>query len=162
MNASAASSVLVACLLLSIGSLRAQDPCHPYKFKVVWDNTTEAEFSEVSGLGVEVDLVEYRDGSDPSIIHYLPGQVRYSHITLKKCFQPASDLWNWMRATADGDVQRRLLSIVVVDVETNTEVARWNCHECFPIKWTGPTLNGKGNEVAIEELVLATERLELE
>jgi phage tail-like protein len=57
-----------------------------------------------------------------------------------------------------GEVQRKNGSIVLLD-DTGAEQRRWNFREGWPTKWTGPSLNATGNEVAIETLEIAHEGL---
>src|SRR5918996_1702369 len=69
-----------------------------------------------------------------------------------------AQLWEWRQKAMDGAVERKNGSIVLMD-ETGAEKLRWNFREAWPTKWTGPSLNATGSEVAIETLELAHEGL---
>ena len=133
-----------------------------FNFLVEIDGIAKAAFEEVSGLSAEVDVIEYREGSDKAgTVRKLPGLIRYSSITLKRGFTQDKSLWTWFKTVLDGTVQRANGSIVLLDSSRNS-VLRWIFREGWPSKWEGPSLNGKTSDVAIEMLVIEHEGLELE
>lgn len=137
------------------------DPYANFNFLVEIDGVTKAGFQEVSGLGAEVDVIEYREGGDnPGAVRKFPGQIRYSNIVLKRGFTQDRSLWNWFKAVLDGNVQRASGSVILLDSARNP-VLRWNFREGWPCKWEGPCLNGQDSETAIETLVVAHEGIEL-
>ena len=133
-----------------------KDPYRSFRFSVEYDGITRAGFRECSGLDSSQDPVEYREGDDDPTARKLPGLVKYSNITLKRGLTDDVDFQNWRQDAVDGKVQRRNGSIILRDT-TGAEVARWNFREAWPSKWTGPSFNATGNEVAIETLELAHE-----
>ena len=70
--------------------------------------------------------------------------------------------WNWIRRAATGDQALRSDGRVILRNEAGQEVMRWNMTRCWPSKWTGPSLNAKNSEVALETLELQIERLEID
>lgn len=160
MKTSAILSLIAAWILSAIAA--HADPYRCFKFQVKWDGTAEAGgFTEVSGLTMELQPVEYREGGDATETQYLAGTSRHAPIVLKRPYRPGSELLAWMRSTTEGDVQPRDLSIVVVDSTTGAEVGRWECHGCLPVRWGVPKFDNSGSEVAIEELVLVAERIDI-
>jgi len=133
-----------------------KDPYRSFRFSVEYDGITRAGFRECSGLDSSQDPVEYREGDDDPTARKLPGLVKYSNITLKRGLTDDVDFQNWRQDAVDGKVQRRNGSIILRDT-TGAEVCRWNFREAWPSKWTGPSFNATGNEVAIETLELAHE-----
>jgi len=137
------------------------DPYPNFNFLVEIDGVTTAGFQEVSGLGAEVNVIEYREGSDKTnAVRKLPGLIRYSSIVLKRGFTQDKSLWNWFKSVLNGTVQRANGTITLLDSARNP-VLRWNFREGWPSKWEGPDLNGRTNGVAIETLVIEHEGLEL-
>ena len=134
------------------------DPYKNFKFRVEIQGVSVAGFSECSGFGTEVDVVEYREGGD-HVIRKLPGLVKVSDITLKRGVTASNELQDWHRKVIEGKTERRSGSIILLD-DDGTEVVRWNFFEAWPRKWEGPTLNAKTSEVAIETLTLCCEGLE--
>jgi phage tail-like protein len=138
-----------------------KDPYLSYNFIVEIDGITRAGFREASGLDAGQDPVEYREGNDAFTARKLPGLVKYGNLTLKWGITDDQELLKWRQKAADGKVERRNGSIVLMDA-AGQEKVRWNFHEAWPTKWTGPSFNATGNEVAIETLELAHEGLALQ
>jgi len=137
-----------------------QDPYRVYNFKLEIDGITRAGFRECSGLDSSQDPIDYREGNEkPRLVRKLPGLVKHSNITLKWGITDDASLWEWRKKAMDGKVERKNGSIILLD-DTGTEKLRWNFREGWPTKWTGPTFNATGNEVAIETLEIVHEGLE--
>ena len=136
-----------------------KDPYLSYNFLVEIDGIVRAGFRECSGLDSTQDPVEYREGTDSFTSRKLPGAVKYSNISLKWGTTDDAELWEWRKKAADGKVERRNGSIVLMD-SAGEEKIRWNFREGWPTKWSGPSLNATGNEVALETLEIAHEGLE--
>ncbi len=136
-----------------------KDPYRAYHFLVEIDGITSAGFRECSGLDVSADPIEYREGSDRTTTRKLPGLAKYGNISLKRGTTDDAQLWQWCKKAIDGQVERKNGSIILLD-DTGAEKVRWNFREGWPTKWTGPSFNATGNEVAIESLDIAHEGLE--
>ena len=132
------------------------DPYRSYNFLVEIDGITRAGFRECSGLDSTQDPIEYREGTDSLTARKLPGLVKYSYISLKWGVTDDAELWDWRLKTVNGKVERKNGSVVLLD-DTGEEKARWNFVEGWPTKWTGPSFNATGGEVAIEALDIAHE-----
>jgi phage tail-like protein len=133
------------------------DPFRNFNFLVEIQGIVQASFLECSGLEATTEVVEYREGGDNTTVRKLPGKTSYSDITLKRGLTASAELWAWRQAVIEGTVDRRHGSIVLYDLDNRTEVVRWNFTSAWPSKWDGPQLNARGNEVALETLVLAHE-----
>ena len=133
-----------------------KDPFRSFHFLVEIDGITRAGFRECSGLDSSQDAIEYREGSDGPTMRKLPGLVKFSNITLNRGLTDDAQLWEWRKKAMDGKVERKNGSIVLLD-ESGAEALRWNFVNGWPSKWTGPSLNASGNEVAIESLEIAHE-----
>ena len=133
-----------------------RDPYRAFNFRVEIDGITRAGFRECSGLDTSTDPIDYREGTDSPTARKLPGLVKHSNITLKWGISDDTELWEWRQKVEDGRVERKNGSIVLLD-STGQEQRRWNFREGWPSKWTGPTFNATGNEVAIETLEIVHE-----
>jgi phage tail-like protein len=133
------------------------DPYRNFNFLVELDGIAQASFTECTGLGSTTEVIETREGGDNTTVHKLPGKTSYSDITLKWGLTASTELWEWRQQIVDGDVVRKNGSIVVYDLDNHTEVARWNFMRAWPTKWDGAPLNAKGNDIAVDTLVLAHE-----
>ena len=132
------------------------DPYRGYNFKLEMDGISRAGFRECSGLDSSQDPVEYREGNEVLTVRKLPGMVKYSNITLKWGITNDGELWDWRKKAADGSVERKNLSIILLD-DTQEEKIRWNLREAWPTKWSGPDFNATGTDVAIETLEIVHE-----
>lgn len=120
-------------------------------------------FSDVSGLETDIHISEYRDGNDAEPhVRKIPGSHKVGDVTLKRGVVNSMDLWAWITATrTTGVAAQRDVVITLLD-ESGAPVQQWKLRKVVPMKYTGPTLAGKGGgEVAMEELVLAAEGYEI-
>jgi phage tail-like protein len=139
-----------------------RDPFRSFNFAVELDGIARAGFRECSGLDASQDPIDYREGNDGNLTpRKLPGMVKFSNITLKWGMTDDTELWDWRRKAMAGKVERKNGSIVLLD-DTGAEKKRWNFREAWPTKWTGPSFNATGNEVAIETLEIVHEGLDLQ
>jgi phage tail-like protein len=121
-------------------------------------------FADVSGLGTEITIAEYRNGNDrENHVRKVPGLHRVSDVTLKRGIVNSQDLWEWIEEVRrSGPLAQRNVVITLMD-EANHAVQSWVLRGVIPLRYTGPKLSAKGGgEVAMEELVLAAEALELQ
>jgi phage tail-like protein len=135
------------------------DPYNNFNFLVEIDGIARAAFAECSGADTSIDVIEHREGGENITPRKLPGLAKYSNIVLKRGVTDDRELYDWHRRIVRGQVDRRNGSIVLLD-RAGSEVARWNFVRAWPAKWTGPTFNAEGNDVAIEQLDLAHEGIE--
>jgi phage tail-like protein len=135
------------------------DPYRNFNFLVEIDGIS-ASFSECSGLETEVSVIEYREAGDHTT-RKIPGMQKVGDITLKRGVTNSRELQDWHRNVLNGQPDRRNGVVSLLD-ETGQKKVAWKIFNVFPIKWEGPSLNAKGNEIAIETLVLCCERLERE
>lgn len=118
------------------------------------DQLIVASFSEVSGLSVETEIEEYREGGVNDFVHKLMKGTRHVPIVLKRGLTRNEELWTWHNDVVQGKIRRRSGSIILYN-EYWEEHRRWSFQEAYPIKWVGPDLNATSSEVAIEQIELA-------
>lgn len=121
----------------------------------------KGSFSEVSGLGVEIDVIEYRTGSEDITTRKLPGLKKFSNLILKRGVIGDTSFWNWLVSAMNGQVARADGTIVLLD-EKRQPVVVWHFRRGWPCKWTGPDLRAKSNDVAIETLEICHEGLTMD
>ena len=133
-----------------------RDPYRNFRFRVEIEGIQQAGFSEVSGFDASLDVVEYREGDDIITPRKLPGLAKYGNITLKWGTTDSTDMYEWMQAAVEGEIERKMVTIIAID-EEGSDVATWQVMEAWPAKYTAPSFNGTASEVAIEFLELAHE-----
>jgi phage tail-like protein len=137
-------------------------PLPVFHFQVEWGGTNIG-FSEVSGLNVETQVIEYRDGLsfDNSTIK-MPGMQKYGNITLKRGMTKSdNEFFQWWNDFKLNKIERRDLIISLLN-ENHEPVVTWKVRNAFPVKVDGGSLKATGNEVAIESLELAHEGISVE
>ena len=150
-------------------------PYSQFNFRVSWqpasDNEGEsmgeedvqAGFQEVSGLGLEITVAEYRAGNyktnEPIKI---TGTSKTPDITLKRGVMGRLDLYKWLDEVRNGaQNQLKNINIKLMSEDRLSVAQEWVLKNARPMKYTGPSLNGKGTDLAIEELVICAERIEM-
>jgi phage tail-like protein len=137
-----------------------KDPFKSFSFLVEIDGVAAATFRSVSGLAAEAEVIEFRQLGESHSIK-LPGRIRYPNVILRRGLTTSRDLWDWWETVRDGAIQRRTVLIALLD-DAGQTVLRWRLSEAWPAKWELSELDSGKNEIAIETLELAHERLELE
>ena len=135
------------------------DPYKNFRFLVEIDGIVQAGFSECSGFGSNLEVIEYREGGDPATVRKLPGKVSFPDLTLKWGVTDSRELYDWHRAAVNGQIQRKNGSIIQLD-DVGTEKVRWNFVNAWPSKYDAPDFNAKGNDVSIDALTISCEGLE--
>jgi len=131
------------------------------------DGNTEgphAGFQEVSGLSTWVAVTEYRAGNfkDNAPIK-LTGLSKVSNVSLQRGVIGSLDLYQWLDQVRSGSQNAlRTVTIQLQSEDHATIVQTWKLLRARIIKHSSGPFNAKGSEVAIEEIVLAFERLEIE
>ncbi len=136
-------------------------PLPKFHFLVDW-NGSKVGFTEVTGLDIQVEVIEYREGSSPEYSKIkMPGLQKFSNITLKRgTFNGDKEFYAWMRTVNLNAVERRDITISLLN-ENHDPVMSWKARNAFPTKVQASDLKADGNEVAIETLELAHEGLTL-
>lgn len=139
---------------------RENDPFGSYNFLVESGGLLQAGFSECTGLSSETDPIEYREGNEDITVRKLPGLKKFGNVTLKRGVAVGQDFLAWRSSVIDGLIDRRDISIVILD-EQRVEQVRYNLASAWPGKWTGPELKASANEIAIETLEILHEGINL-
>jgi len=124
----------------------------------------EAGFQEISAIGMEVAVVEYRNGNDKlNSVRKLTGLNKASDVTLKRGVIGSLNLYQWLNQIRNGDqAATRTVRIQLQNEDRTATVMTWILLRARIIKHVSGPLNAKGTDVAMEELTLAYERLEIE
>ena len=122
-------------------------------------------FSDVSGIGTEITIAEYRNGNEKeNHVRKVAGVHKVSDVTLKRGIVNSKTLFQWIKESrVQGPAaQKKSVTIRLLD-EAQAPVQSWVLSEVVPMKYTGPTFAGKGGgDVAMEEIVLAAQGMTVE
>lgn len=137
---------------------RKHDHIGQFNFRIEIDGVTQAAFKACEGLDSETEIIEFQDGDDLTL-RKRPGRTKYSNIKLKRGYVSTEELWLWRKKVMEGKVDRKSGSVILLN-DNGQEIMRYNFFEAWPSKWTGFNLDGKGTDVAVEELEFVVERWE--
>src|SRR5262249_10355086 len=130
--------------------------------RVEWGGT-RIGFMEVSGLDIQIEAVNYREGSSPDdSARKIPGLLKFSDVTLKReIIKGDNEFFNWINTKLIGDIERRDVTISLLD-ETHAPVVVWKLKRAFPVYYYGPVLSADDGGLATETLVLTHEGMTVE
>jgi phage tail-like protein len=143
-------------------------PYGQFNFRVEIDGVGDGAeiaggFQEVSGLGLEITVAEYRNGNEATnLARKITTMSKVPDVTLKRGVIGALDLYRWLDDVRNGVRGARTVTIQLQNEDRSDIVLTWKLHGAFPIRHFCGPLNAKSTDVAIEELTLAVERVELE
>lgn len=140
----------------------AEYPLPKFHFRLDWGGN-KVGFTEVTGLDISTEVIEYRDGASPEYSKVkMPGMRKFSNITLKRgTFKGDNDFYQWFNTVQLNTIERRDITISLLN-ENHEPVVVWKVKNAFPVKVTSTDLKADGNEVAIESLELAHEGLTMD
>ncbi len=121
--------------------------------------TVVGGFKSVSGMDSETEVVEFKQGND-KVVRKKPGRTTYANIVLERGYTATDNLWEWRKNIEDGNIDRRSGSVVVLDQDGESEVARYNFFEAWPCKWNVPDMDSDSSGMAIEKIEIAVEKVE--
>lgn len=131
-------------------------------FRVELDNGVDGFFTEVSGLAIEVNVVELTDAMNDTATRKRPGTTKYNDITLKRTLSPDKAFWDWAKSIRDGKNDFRTKGAIVLLDIAGTEIGRWTFENSWPSKWSASDLDVGSDDLMTEEVVLTTEFLKRE
>jgi phage tail-like protein len=123
----------------------------------------QAGFQECSEIGMSVDVIEYRNGNEKENgVRKLTGLARYPDVTLKRGIIGSLDLYQWLNDIRNGNQAAvRTVTVKLMSEDQKAVVQEWRLQRARIIKHVSGPFNAKGTDVAMEELTLAYERLEM-
>lgn len=143
------------------------DPYKNLKFRVKWDGRYVAGVSRVSALKRTIEVVEHREGGDPSTVRKSPGQARYEPITLERGVthdpefeQWANKVWNLGSGLGSEVSLADFRKDIVIELynEAGQLVMAYKVYRCWPSEYQAlPELDAGANAVAIQSLTLQHE-----
>ena len=127
------------------------------RFDVVVDGHDLGGWSACSGLEMSFDMDKVKEGGENTFIHQLPGRAEYKNIVLQRAMTAGcwDDTRQWLKALQQ--TPRPGSAHITLFDAWKGKVATWDLTNVYPVKWSGPKLDAKGSDVAVETLELAHE-----
>ena len=143
-----------------------KEPRPPSRFKLeLGGKEAVGSFREISGLDSETTVVEHAtvDANGNPIIRKVPGALKWSNITLKRGVDESQDLSNWRKQVLqEGPDSARVDGFIEMLDYNGTPIKRYKFLQGWPVKYTGVSFDPKSSDVAVEELQICHEGLEVE
>lgn len=133
-----------------------------FHFQAEWGGS-RIGFTEVSGLDVETEVIEYRTGESREYSKsMIPGLLKYGTVTLKRGTMKAdNEFYEWWNTVALNTVERRDVTISLLD-EEHAPVMVWKLKNAWAKKIASTDLKADGNEIAIETIELACDSITIQ
>ena len=130
------------------------DPYQSCNFVIEIEGLLVGGFTDCTGLQIEVEMHEYREGGQNDFIHRFAGATKHPPLVLKHGLSPLDGLWGWHQDVVSGNIQRRNGTIYLLNSQ-QVPVLWWHFREALPLKWSGPELDSQKAVVAVESVELA-------
>ena len=118
-------------------------------------NKNDVRFQTVSGLSVEYDMEEYKEGGENRFTHKLPVRTKYADMVLKRGMLTDSEVINWfLSALRDREFKPANVNVILMN-EKSEPLRTWKVAHAIPKKWTISDLNANENAVVIETMELS-------
>jgi len=126
-------------------------------------NAPDGGFQEISALAMEVGVAEYRYGNHKlNNTLKVTGLGKSADVTLKRGVMGSDTVYKWFNAIRNGQNEMRTVRIELRNEENSETVQTWVLNNARVIKFSAGPLNAKSNEIAVEDLTLSFERMELQ
>ena len=129
-------------------------------------------FSEVQGLDVDIEFESFQEGGLNTRPHHFFKAAKFHNLILKRGTTFNTAIWDWHNQVVSGNTKVRKSGMVVLYDRGGPNLlgaglpgldriptAAWMFENGLPERIQGPTLNAKGNEIAIESLEIKHEGL---
>jgi phage tail-like protein len=137
------------------------DAFQNYNFLVVIDEVSQAGFQEVEGIEACIAIIEDRNGNEVNTVRKIPGVHSFSNIILRRGLTKDGKLYTWFKTVLDGKVERHTGSIAILDENRQVQIM-FRFYEAWPCRLKYGGFNAKENCLAIEEIEIVIENLEVE
>lgn len=129
------------------------------RFYVEIDSEIKASFQECSGLGMNIDKEVYFEGGVNNQQRVFLKQAQFDDVTLKRGITNDLTFWSWMQKVLNETVEQRLNVNILLFNQAGETMQSWTLIGAIPVGWKAPSLQADSNTVAVEELILAYEGL---
>lgn len=129
------------------------------RFLLEIDDQPVGSFMECTGLAVEMEIEEIKEGGQNEFVHKLPGRLKWPNLTFKRGITSSDTLFMWINVAsgnaAAGEVAPRSNGSVTLLNSMGEKVQKWSFRDAIPVSWKGPDLSASASDVAVEELEVA-------
>lgn len=151
---------MVNIMTTTTDEIKLQYPIPTYRF-IVSLGEEQVPFTNASGLDINFDTIEYRDGTGNWF--KMPGQSQAVNITLSKGVFPGKNtLYEWINSIQLNQIEKKDIMISLTN-EAETEIlVSWNISNAFPTSLTSPSFDATSNEIAVQQITLMADRVTIQ
>ena len=138
-------------------------PFRVFRYQVSIDGFARASFSEVSGINLSTQAIEYREGNDlRNTPRKIPGLTTFGNVTFRWGVSDDMDFLDWINSVAPNNtagptgIKRANITISLI-TDSGAAGPAWTLINAWPVSYSGPDLSGMGNEIAISSLEVCCE-----
>lgn len=148
----------------TVNDIKNTYPIPAFHYRVEIDGMAPVAFAEISGLSITRETITYKDGlSCTQGAKRMPGMTSDLKFTMKKgIIKGDSKLYDWVNNIRISTVEKKNITISLMDEKGEAPVVTWKVSNAFPVKLDAPSFNAKTNDVAIESLELMADDLKVE
>ncbi len=137
-----------------------ENPYTQFNFEVHVDGDAVAGFSEISGITMQLDTVEYQEGGVNNHVHSLPGTMAHADLVMQRGMTEDATFWTWVQDVMSGKISRKDVVIKLQEGFQGESVWGWEFTNAYPTMWQGPDLISANDRMAIESIELTYEQFE--
>lgn len=124
------------------------------EFTDIRGSSKDIRFQEVSGLSVDMETEDIKEGGENRFVHKLPVRTKYSDLTLKRGLLTDSKVTIWCRKAIENfQFEYSDLNVTLLN-DQGSPITMWNVNQAYPIHWSVSDLNSSDSKVAVETLKL--------
>ncbi|MDR0757631.1 MAG: phage tail protein [Tannerella sp.] len=133
-----------------------------FYFRVTIDGE-EFPFKEVSGLSVEMETENIKEGGVNDFEYKLPKQIKHGNLVLKRALAPVSSgNVQWIKQWIENDFstlpKTKNIVVSLIDADQKPK-ASWTCTDAYPVKWEAENFDAEKNVLAVEAIEFVYKRL---
>lgn len=140
-----------------------RDPFAGYNFRLEIDGVEVAGFKEFNGAETKTQVIEYADGDDVNgSVRKRPGRTNYTNVVFKRGISEGEELWEWYLTIIDQEreIERKEVALHLL-ADDGSPQKTYTFFEAWPCRYKTATLNATEDQVAMEEVEFAFEKLEV-
>ncbi|MGF1536518.1 MAG: phage tail protein [Elainellaceae cyanobacterium] len=143
-------------------AIRGENYVSSNRFYIEMESTIKAAFSECSSIGINIEPILHHEGGVNDQVRVMLGEPKFESVTLKRGTTNDLTFWDWLKSVLDPSkkVERRNVNIVVFNQAGET-MQCWTLLGAVPVGWKAPPMQASENAIAVEELTLAYEGLQV-
>jgi phage tail-like protein len=138
-----------------------EDPAGQHYFALEIDGVEIAHFRECSGIKTSAAIFEIEEGGLNDRVHRFVGESTWDNVVLKFATNTSRAMQTWRERCRDGEHAKRSSGAITLYGPDGAVVERFDLKQVWPVRWAGPDLSSGDSSIAVEELEIAHEGVQV-